>query len=61
MGLERLDAVFRGAALAVEIFVERLARTLGEVGDDEAALGAAGSGLDVGDDPLDPGPGLAPS
>src|SRR3712207_2564472 len=48
--------VFRLAPLAVGPFIEPTWRAAGEVGDDEARVDAIGSGLDAGDDPLNPAP-----
>ena len=45
----RLDQVLGLAPGAVDLFVERFGQAR-EVGDDEAAVGALGSGLDAGDD-----------
>ena len=44
------------AAAAVELLVQRARRAAGEVGDDEAGVGALRAGLDAGDDALDPAP-----
>src|SRR4249919_2261975 len=58
MGFPGPDVVFRLAAPAVEILVQRAAVAVAEVGDDEAAFGAVAAGLDSGDDAADPAPGL---
>src|SRR5512132_2804761 len=50
--------VFRLAASAVEVLVQRSAVAVAEVGDDEAGVGAVAAGLDAGDDAADPAPGL---
>src|SRR5215217_4929430 len=50
------DVVLGLAALAIEVLVDPSCRAAGEVGDDEAGVGALGAGLDAGDDPLDPAP-----
>ena len=47
--LVRLDQVFGLPARAVEFFVEGFGQSR-QVGDDEAAVSALGSGLDAGDD-----------
>src|SRR5207344_1935868 len=44
------------AAPAVDILVERLGLSAGEVGDDEAGVGALIADLDAGDDALNPAP-----
>ena len=44
------------AAPAVDILVERLGLSTGEVGDDEAAIGTLAADLDPGDDALDAAP-----
>ncbi len=49
MQLVRLDQVLGLSPRTVDLFVERLGQA-GQVGDDEAAVGALGSGLDTGDD-----------
>ena len=47
--LVRLDQVFGLSPGAVDLLVERLGQAR-QIGDDEAAVGALGSGLDAGDD-----------
>ena len=54
--LPRLDVVFRPPAPAVEVLVEGTAVAGGEVGDDEAGIGALAASLDPGDDAADPAP-----
>src|SRR6266511_4172875 len=56
MSFPGLDVVFRLAAPAVELLVQRSATAMAEVGDDEAGIGAVGTGLDAGDDAADPAP-----
>ena len=56
MRLPGLDVVLGRAAPAVDILVERLGLSTGEVGDDEAGIGALVADLDPGDDALDPAP-----
>ena len=56
MRLPGLDVVLGRAAPAVDILVERLGLSAGEVGDDEAAIGPLGADLDPGDDALDAAP-----
>src|SRR5512132_320476 len=56
MSFPGLDVVFRLAAPAVELLVQRLATAMAEVGDDEAGIGALAAGLDAGDDAADPAP-----
>ena len=56
MRLPGLDVVLGRAAPAVDILVERLGLSTGEVGDDEAGVGALIADLDAGDDALDPAP-----
>ena len=58
MGFPGLDVVFRPAAPAVDVLVQRAAVAVAEVGDDEAGVGAVAAGLDAGDDAADPAPGL---
>src|SRR4249919_61110 len=58
MGFPGPDVVFRLAAPAVEVLVQRAAVAVAEVGDDEAGVGAVAAGLDAGDDAADPAPGL---
>src|SRR5512139_432415 len=57
MGFPGLDVVFRLAAPAVEILVQRPAVAVAAVGDDEAGVGAVAAGFDAGDDAADPAPG----
>ena len=52
--LPGLDVVLGLAAGAIEPLVEVLGAPGFEIGDDEAGIGAGGSGLDAGDDTLDP-------
>lgn len=59
VGLPGLDVVLGLSATAVDVLIERAAAT-GEVGDDETGVGAVGSGLDTGDDALDPAPAGGP-
>ena len=47
--LVRLDQVLGLSAGAIDLLVERLGQAR-QIGDDEAAVGALGSGLDAGDD-----------
>ena len=54
--LPRLDVVFRLPAPAVEVLVEGTAVAGGEVGDDEAGIGALAASFDPGDDAADPAP-----
>ena len=56
MRLPGLDVVLGRAAPAVDILVERLGLSAGEVGDDEAGVGALIADLDAGDDALNPAP-----
>src|SRR4028118_898932 len=56
VGLPGLDVVLGLATAAVEVLVQRARRAGGEVGDDEAAVDALRTGLDAGDDALDPPP-----
>ncbi len=56
VGLPGLDVVFRLAAPAIELLVQRSAAAVAEIGDDEAAIGALVTGLDAGDDAADPAP-----
>ena len=58
MGFPGLDVVFRLAAPAVEVLVQRPPVAVAEVGDDKAGIGALVTGLDASDDPADPAPGL---
>src|SRR5512132_261365 len=56
MSFPGLDVVFRLSAPAVELLVQRSAVAVAEVGDDEAGIGAVGTGLEAGDDAADPAP-----
>jgi hypothetical protein len=50
--------VFRLAAAAIEVLVQRSAAAVVEVGDDEAGIGAVAAGLNAGNDATDPAPGF---
>ena len=52
MRLPGLDVVLGRAAPAVDILVERPGLSTGEVGDNEASVGALIAYLDTGDDAL---------
>ena len=58
MGLEGFDVVFRLAAPAVDVFVERAGVAPGQVGDDEARVRPLRADFDAGDDALDAAPAL---
>src|SRR5258707_14388193 len=49
MQLVRLDQVLGLPPCAVDLFVERFRQAV-QIGDDEAAVGTLGTGLDAGDD-----------
>lgn len=53
MRLPGLDVVLGRSAPAVDILVERLGLSTGEVGDDEAGVSTLGAGLDPRYDALD--------
>ncbi len=48
--------IFRLSSLTVGPLIKPAWRPAGQVGDDEASVDTLGSGLDAGDDPLDPAP-----
>ena len=52
--------IFRLSPRAVQVLVDAPWRAAGEVGDDEACVGALRPGLDPGDDALDPAPAAGP-
>src|SRR5271157_2198748 len=56
MSLEGLDVVFGLAAPAVDLLIEGASAASGEIGDDEARIGAFLARLDASDDPLDAAP-----
>src|SRR5208337_1851149 len=56
MGLEGLDVVFGVAAPAIDLLIEGASVASGEIGDDEAGIGAFLARLDASDDPLDAAP-----
>src|SRR5215212_9367283 len=54
--LPRLDVIFRGAAPAIDVVIERTSVSGRQVRDDEAGVCPVGAGLDARDDALDPAP-----
>src|SRR4051794_39230154 len=54
--LPRLDVIFRGAAPAIDLVIERTSVSGRQVRDDEAGVCSVGAGLDARDDALDPAP-----
>ena len=50
--------IFCLASTAIDLFVEPARRTLFEIGDDEAGVGALIAHFDAGNDPLDAAPAL---
>src|SRR3954468_5678678 len=54
--LPRLDVIFRGAAPAIDLFIERTSVSGRPVRDGEAGGRPVGAGPAARDDPLDPAP-----
>src|SRR4051812_3844145 len=54
--LPRLDVIFRGAAPAIDLVIERTSVSGRQARDDEAGVCSVGAGLNAGDDALDPAP-----
>src|SRR3982750_147070 len=54
--LPRLDVIFRGAAPAIDVVIERTSVSGRQVRDDEAGVCPVGAGLDARDAALDPAP-----
>src|SRR5215212_7961556 len=54
--LPRLDVIFRGAAPAIDLVIERTSVSGRQVRDDEAGVCSIGPSLNAGDDALDPAP-----
>jgi len=56
MGFPGLDVIFSLASSTIDLFVEPARRTLFEIGDDEAGVGALITHFDAGNDPLNAAP-----